>query len=83
MQFYRRLANNLKTRLVTFNSSNISRNEKHRRENNKTFKNLLDNIEILNPKNWPQPNDGQIDNIQFGDCNINNLCQHFQIDEKF
>jgi len=74
-QFYKSLANNLKSRMMTTSSSNVSRNEK-------TFKNLLNNIEKLNPKNWPLSNDGQIENIQFGDCNIRNLCQQFQIDEK-
>lgn len=67
---------------MTTSSSNVSRNEKNRQDNEKTFKNLLDNIEKLNPKNWPLSNDGQIENIQFGDCNIRNLCQQFQIDEK-
>lgn len=81
-QFYKSLANNLKSRMMTSSSSNVSRNEKNRQENEKTFKNLLDNIEKLNPKNWPLSNDGQIENIQFGDCNIRNLCQQFQIDEK-
>ncbi|CAI6361590.1 unnamed protein product [Macrosiphum euphorbiae] len=67
---------------MTSSSSNVSRNEKNRQDNDKTFKNLLDNIEKLNPKNWPLSNDGQIDKIQFGDYNIRNLCQQFQIDEK-
>jgi len=65
-QFYRSLANNLKTR-KTSRSSNVSCNEKHRQDNEKTLKNLLDNIETLNPNNWPLSNDDQIENIQFGD----------------
>jgi len=67
---------------MTSSSSNVSYKAKNRQDNEKTFKNLLDNIEKLNPTNWPLSNDGQIENIQFGNCNIRNLCQQFKIDEK-
>jgi hypothetical protein len=57
---------------MTSSSSNV-RNKKQRQDNEKLLKNLLSNIETLNPKNWPLSNNGQIENIQFADSNIRDL----------
>jgi len=72
-QFIRSLADNMNSRLFTFQASNTASSDN-------TFKNkyedLLKYMEVLEPKSWPDNCD-----IQFGDKNVRRLTAIFQVDE--
>lgn len=74
-QFFRSLANNIRTRLFTFQASNTARASSSNTFKNK-FEELLKDIEVLEPKSWPDNCD-----IQFGDKNVRRLTAEFQVDE--
>lgn len=60
-QFFTSLSNNMKQRLMTTQASNVS-SRKVNNEYKVIFKNLIEDLEVLSPKNWPDNMD-----IQYGD----------------
>src|SRR6218665_1895938 len=80
-QLFRSLANNLRTRMITTSSSHVSRDESHRQENVSTYNQLLENLRVLDPKNWQLTADDEVD-IQYGDSHIRQLCHQFHLDER-
>lgn len=73
-QFFRSLANNMRSRLFTFQAShsatagNIFKDE---------YDELLKDLTVLDMQNWPDKYD-----IQFGDKSVRRLALKFQVDEK-
>lgn len=73
-QFFRSLANNMRSRLFTFQAShsatagNIFKDE---------YDELLKDLSVLDMQNWPDKYD-----IQFGDKSVRRLASKFQVDEK-
>jgi len=74
-QFFTSLSNNMKQRLMTTQASNVSSREVNN-EYQVNFKNLIEDLEVLSPENWPDSMD-----IQYGDESIRRLSQVFQIDQ--
>lgn len=74
-QFFTSLSNNIKQRLMTTQASNVSSREVNN-EYQVNFKNLIEDLEVLSPENWPDNMD-----IQYGDESIRRLSQVFQIDQ--
>ncbi|XP_025199906.1 uncharacterized protein LOC112597896 [Melanaphis sacchari] len=60
---------------MTTQASNVSSREVNN-EYQVNFKNLIEDLEVLSPENWPDNMD-----IQYGDENIRRLSQVFQIDQ--
>ncbi|KAL4108076.1 hypothetical protein QTP88_018331 [Uroleucon formosanum] len=75
-QFFRSLSDNLKQRLFTTQSSHVSILDKTDPYKD-LFNNLLIDLPMLYPDNWPD-NCG----VQFGDINISRLSKIFQIDQR-
>lgn len=83
-QLYTSLANNMRNRMITTSSSHGSRYDAKRQtsqsENENTYTNLLASISVLEPKNWPKSNDGEVE-IQYGDKEIRHLCTQFHLND--
>nr|XP_022910781.1 E3 SUMO-protein ligase KIAA1586-like [Onthophagus taurus] len=83
-QLYTSLANNMRNRMITTSSSHGSRYDAKRQtsqiENENTYTNLLASISVLEPKNWPKSNDGEVE-IQYGDKEIRHLCTQFYLND--
>lgn len=73
-QFFRSLANNLRSRLFTTQASHVSSvNDNQFKEN---YTQLLKDLDYLDMKNWPDDCD-----VMYGDENIRRLAKQFQVDE--
>lgn len=73
-QFFRSLANNLRSRLFTTQASHVSSvNDNQFKEN---YTQLLQDLNYLDMKNWPDDCD-----VLYGDENIRRLAKQFQVDE--
>lgn len=74
-QFFRSLANNLKSRLFTMQATNVSltSNNVHRDQ----YNTLMTDLDILDSNTWPDVYD-----FQYGDNNIRRLSQQFQVDKQ-
>jgi len=73
-QFFRSLANNLRSRLFTTQVSHVSSvNDNKFKEK---YTQLLKDLDYLDAKNWPDDCD-----ILYGDENIRRLAKQFQVDE--
>jgi len=75
-QFFRSLSDNLKQRLFTTQSSHVSILDKADPYKD-LFNNLLIDLTMLSPDNWPDNCD-----VQFGDINVSRLSKIFQIDQR-
>lgn len=78
-QFFTSLANNLRNRMTTTVSSNVSAIETLQRENTENYNSLIETTNVLNKKNWPKDENGQVD-IRYGDSYVYKFCQRFKID---
>lgn len=66
--------------MIITNSSHASnQNAKYRQENVNNYIKLLDSLNALNPKVCPVFENGEIDDIQFGNYKIHHLCLHFHL----
>eukprot|EP00102_Acyrthosiphon_pisum_P010394 XP_008178697.1 PREDICTED: E3 SUMO-protein ligase KIAA1586-like [Acyrthosiphon pisum] len=74
LQFFRSLSNNLRSRLFTTQSSNVSMQGN---EFKNIYTQLLNDLDVLDPKNWPDQFD-----IQYGDYAVRKLANVFQVDER-
>jgi len=74
LQFFRSLSNNLRSRLFTTQSSNVSMQGN---EFKNIYTQLLSHLDVLDPKNWPDQFD-----IQYGDSAVRRLANVFQVDER-
>lgn len=79
-QLYTSLANNMRNRMITTSSSHGARDAKHQIENENIYNNLLACVKVLEPKNWPKSNDGEVE-IQYGDKEIRRLCSQFHLND--
>ncbi|KAL5243637.1 hypothetical protein ACI65C_011047 [Semiaphis heraclei] len=75
-QFFTSLANNLKQRLFTTQSTKVSSVESND-PSREIFNNLLADLEMISPNNWPDSCD-----IQYGDTSIRRLSKIFKVDEQ-
>jgi len=73
-QFFQSLANNLKSRLFTMQTSNVPKDDKNLFKDQYNI--LLADLDMLDPKTWPDKFD-----FQHGDANIRRLAKQFQVDE--
>lgn len=57
--------------MITINSSHVSsQNAKYQHENLNNYTELLDRLNLLDPKKWPVSENGEVENIQFGNNKI-------------
>lgn len=75
-QFFTSLANNLKQRLFTTQSTKVSSVESNDPSRD-IFNNLLADLDMISPNNWPDSCD-----IQYGDTSIRRLSKIFKVDEQ-
>lgn len=73
-QFFMSLANNMRSRLFTTQSTHVSKNKNDFKNE---FDELLKDLDVLNSTNWPD-NVG----IQYGDDCVRRLVSRFNLDEK-
>lgn len=79
-QLYRGLANNLRNRMITTNSSHISsQNSKYQQENIYNYTELLNSLNVQDPKKWPTSENGKVEDIQFGEDKVRHLCHQFRL----
>lgn len=81
-QLYRGLANNLRNRMITTNSSHVSQHEKDQHDNIYNYTNLINSLSVLDPKKWPTSDNDEVENITFGDDKIRHLCRHFKLNKE-
>jgi len=74
LQFFRSLSNNLRSRLFTTQLSNVFMSGNQFKN---IFTQLLSDLDVLDPKNWPDQFD-----IQYGDSAVRRLANVFQVDER-
>lgn len=72
-QFFKSLANNMRSRLFNFQASHSTTAGNVFKEKNDE---LLKDLDVLNVQNWPDKYD-----IQYGDKNVKRLAIKFQVDE--
>jgi len=72
-QFFKSLANNMRSRLFTFQASHSTTAGNVFKEK---YDELLKDLDVLNVQNWPDKYD-----IQYGDKNVRRLAIQFQVDE--
>jgi len=72
-QFFKSLANNMRSRLFTFQASHSATSGNIFKEK---YDELLKDLDVLNEQNWPDKHA-----IQYGDKNVRRLAKIFQVDE--
>jgi len=72
-QFFTSLANNMRSRLFTTQATHVSKNKNEFKDQ---FENILKDLNVLDPNNWPDNID-----IQYGDDSIRRLANKFHLNE--